>query len=165
MTDIYTQAIREAYASSSEPVLITLELSHPAWSEPVRVVYDHMDLVAPLTPGGPAATFVSCSFGCKLPKQGKDLPALEIWVDNVSQEIGEEMKAATGVRAPVSVTYREFLTDMLDQGPQYTLSGLTLKKVKVMFSRVSGTCGFLDFINRRCPSMRFTADDFPGLVR
>ena len=167
MTDTLTDAIKESYASSptGQAILITLELNHPAWTAPARVVYDHQDLVAPLSAGGADVTFARCAFGHKLPKQGKDLPALELWIDNVSREIGDQMKNAVGVRAPVDVTYREYLSDIIDQGPQFVLSGLSLKKVKLTLSRVSGTCGFLDFINRRCPNLRFTAAEFPGLVR
>jgi len=167
MTDTMTQAYIESCASSptGQEILITLELNHPAWPEPVRVVYDHQDLAAPLEAGGTYVVFQKCSFGHKHPKQGKDLPALEIWIDNVSKQIGDEMQEAVGYRAPVTVTLREYLSDILEQGPQYTLSGLSLRKVKVMFSRVTGTCGFLDFTNRRCPSLRFTAAEFPGLVR
>ncbi len=167
MTDELTEAIHESFASSptGQAILLTLELNHPAWSQPARVVYDNQDLVAPLVAGGADVTFRNCSFGHNWPKQGKDLPSIDIWIDNVSKEIGDEMKAASGVRAPVTVTLREYLSDILDQGPQSTLSGLSLRKVKATLSRVTGTCGFLDFINRRCPHLRFTADEFPGLVR
>ncbi len=167
MTDTMTEAIQESYASSptGQVILATLELNHPAWTAPARVVYDHQDLIAPLTAGGGNVTFQRCAFGYNLPRQSKDLPSMEIWVDNVSKEIGDQMKNATGVRAPVTVTYREYLSDLIDQGPQFVLSGLSLKKVKLTLSKVTGSCGFLDFINRRCPHLRFTATEFPGLVR
>jgi len=165
--DDMTEAIKEAYASSpvGVAILATMELTHPAWDEPVRVVYDHQDLVAPVVVGGPDVTFKRCSFGLTPPKQGKDMPQLSIWVDNVSREIGQAMQAARGTRAVVKLTFREYLSDNTAAGPQYTLSGLAMKKVTITAHRVIGTCGFLDFLSKKVPRLKFTRAEYPGLVR
>jgi hypothetical protein len=46
-------AIKEAYASATAIVYHTLEFRHPAFTEPIRVVRDHNDLLATLEATAP----------------------------------------------------------------------------------------------------------------
>lgn len=185
--DIWAQAIQEAYASAptSEVVLHTLELRHPSFTDDggaltaVRVVLDHgeeHEVAGVVTFGhyltleddapvqaGQSVLFQACAFGVSLPEQREgSLPSLEIELDNVTREIMEHLEGAVGQRAPVEVTYREWLSSDRT-APQFSLGGLTMKSVKSNALRVTGTAQFSDLINRTFPSRVYRPEEFRGL--
>ena len=148
MIDPWKEAIREAYASAPTDVRIlhTLELRHPTFLDDdggltaIRVVLEkvggkartiglRLEDDAPLQPGQ-TVQFQACPFGLDLPDlaEGK-LPEIQIWVDNVSQEIMPYLENAVSQRADLAVSYREFI-DGDDSGPQYILHGLKIRRVK-----------------------------------
>lgn len=175
MEEVWTDAIKEAYASALVNVIIlaTLELNHVSWTEPVRLVCDTLDLTAKtedhmegeiLVPGE-VVLFNRCAFSVLPPESSDKLPEIQIRIDNVSREISSHVDASMAQRAPIEITYREYLnTDPLD-GPHYVLTGLTLRRVTCTDTSVTGSATFGDFINRAFPREIFTAARFPGLVR
>ena len=64
-----SEAIKEAYASAPADVVIyhTLEINHPAFSEPIYVVRDYQDLNANLEDGTPV-TFLRLAFNLVKPE-------------------------------------------------------------------------------------------------
>lgn len=186
-TDLWTQAIEEAYASApaEEVILHTLELRHTGFLDDddqltaVRVVMDHgeahtvsgeevyghfltLEDDAPVQ-AGQSVLFQSCMFDFSLPEQREgSLPSLEIELDNVSREIMTHLERAVGQRAPLEVTYREWLSSDRTE-PQFILGGLTMKQVKSNSMRATGTAQFSDLINRSFPGKVYRADEFRGL--
>ena len=73
--DTLSQAIKEAYASAPANVIIyhTMELWHPAFTDPIRVVRDYDDLTATLESTAPrnageSVTFIAFNFDFTKPE-------------------------------------------------------------------------------------------------
>lgn len=165
-------AIREAYASAPSDVVIlhTLEIRHPSFATPIRVVNDHADLVATLEPdapldGGQPVTFVRFAFRFRLPDvMSTGMPEIELEIDNLAPEVIGYMDAAAQSGELIEVTYRAFLnTDT--SGPQNVPPlTLVLHDVQADVFAVRGRASFGDFGNRRWPGETYDAERFPGLI-
>ena len=171
MEEQWTDAIKEAYNMAPMGIIIhpTLELRHESWVTPVRIVCDTVDLSAKIEDsgyqGGTTQTFMACAFEVIPPESSDKLPEITISIDNVSHIISEQIDVAMTVRAPIEITYREYLnTDPLS-GPHYVLNRLTIRRITVNEKNITGTATFGDFINRAFPRQLFNTTEFPGLMR
>lgn len=182
--DIWSAALQEAYASApvSEVILHTLELRHPSFVETaVRVVLDYGDQYviggelldghyltlendAPIQ-SGQTVFFQSCMFSMDLPEQKEgSLPSIEIELDNVTRQIMGYLDAAIGTKAPMELTYREYLSSDKTM-PQFILGGLSMKEVKSNLGKVTGTAQFSDLVNKNFPGKIYRPGEFQGLVQ
>ena len=165
-------ALAEAYASAPTDALVlhTLELRHPAFATPSRVVNDHADLVATLEASAPvdalsAVTFIHFAFRFRLPDvQCTGLPTLEIEIDNVSGEILAYMDQAANSDSPVELTYRPYLSGDLGAPAMDPPITLILRDVEADAFAVRAQAGFGDYANRRFPGQWYDAERFPGLL-
>lgn len=165
-------AIQEAYASAPADVVIlhTLELRHPSFVAPIRVVNDHQDLTAtleasaPLDPSTPV-TFSRFAFRFSLPEvQTTGMPEIEIEIDNLDPTIIGYLDAAAQTEDLIEVTYRPFLssdTTAPQMDPPLTL---VLHDVEATVFSIRGRASFGDFGNNRFPSEAYDQERFPGLV-
>lgn len=165
-------AIREAYASAPVADIIyhTLELWHPAFTAPIRVVRDRAALDARLEPGaardgGDIVTFVAFAFDIVPPDQTTTgLPQCIIEIDNVSREIVAQIDLAVTQPEPIVAIYRAFLSGSVSLGPETDQPlELTLISVTANVFRVRAVCGFPDLLNRKFPGRVYDLDTFPGL--
>lgn len=165
-------AIAEAYASApaAEVILHTLELRHPSFTTPLRVVNDHRDLTATLEADAPqdpgaAVLFVAFSFRFKLPDvQKSGMPEIEIEIDNVSRDVLDYIDQAANSADLIEVTYRPYLesdTSAPQMDPPITL---VLHDVDADVFSIRGRASFGDYGNRRFPGEWYDAQRFPGLV-
>lgn len=168
-----SEALREAYALAPADQVIhhTIELWHPAFDVPVRVVRDHKAIDARIEAGadrdaGALVTFTAFAFDLTLPDQTTTaLPRAILSIDNVGQEIVQQLDLAATSQDPIRVIYRAYLSDALEEGPQNDPPlVMTLTGVSATPLRIRGECGFPDLLNRRFPARDYTAEDFPGLV-
>jgi len=166
-------AIREAYASApdDEVILHTLEIWHPAFTEPIRVVRDDAAVDARLEDtaarnAGEVVTFVAYAFDVTPPEQtSSGLPQCVIEIDNVSREILAQIDLAVASGTPVSVIYRAFLSSDLDGGPENDPPlEMTISAISATALRIRATAGFPDLLNLRFPSMDYDLETFPGLA-
>lgn len=167
-----TQAIKEAYAAAPSDVVIhhTLELRHPAFTQPLRVVRDYAALDATLEASAPEdpsteVTFTAFAFDLVKPEVNSDgRPQITIEIDNVSREIIANIEAAMSSQASIEVTYREYLSTDLT-GPQNDPPlHMNIVRITADLFRVRADATFGDFSNRRFPAVAYTAETFPGLV-
>lgn len=166
-----SQAIMEAYASApDDPIYHTLELRHPAFTTPIRVVRDWADLTATLEASAPAnpgetVTFVRFAFDFTKPEvSASGVPQLTIEIDNVDRAIVANIEAALTTADMVQATYREYLGSDLS-GPQNDPPiHMTIMSITADVFRVRATAGFPDLMNRRFPSTEYDSETFPGLV-
>ena len=166
-----SQAIREAYAAAptDEVILHTLELNHSAFTQPIRVVRDHVDLTAtlestaPVDPGAPV-TFVAYAFEIEPPQIDGPRPEVTIRIDNVSREITRNIEAAAVSGQPLTLIYRPYLsTDT--SGPQMDPPlYLTVTDIQADIWSVTARATFADLGNKRFPGEDYTSERFPGLV-
>lgn len=168
-----TAAIREAYASAPSDSIIyhTLEIWHPNFSVPIRVVRDRADLTAKLEASAPRnagtlQTFVGFAFDIVPPDATfSAVPQCTIEMDNVSREILSQIEASLGSQEPITVIYRAFLSSNLAVGPENDPPlTLTVLAISATVFRLRATCGFGDLANKRFPSKDYTAAVFPGLI-
>lgn len=173
MTDTtLSQAIKEAYASAPSNVLIyhTLELRHPAFTAPIRVVRDYEDLTATLEATAPedastAVLFVRFSFDFTKPEvSANGVPQMAIEIDNVDRSIVANIEAALATTDLVQATYREFISTDLTAPQNDPPIHMTLMSISADVFRVKAVAGFPDLVNRRFPSTAYDAETFPGLV-
>lgn len=165
-------AIREAYASAPSDVVIlhTLELRHPSFDQPIRVVNDHKDLTARLEPTAPQnpgedVLFVRFAFRFSLPDvMSTGMPEIEIEIDNLAPEIISYMDTAAQTEQLIEVTYRPYLSTDLKSPQMDPPLTLVLHDVEATIFTVRGRASFGDFGNRRFPNQLYDAQRFPGLV-
>ena len=173
MTDsTLSQALKEAYAAAPAGLVIyhTLELWHPAFTTPIRVVRDYVDLTATLESSAPrdasaSVLFVAFNFDITKPEVSPTgVPQITITMDNVDRSIVANIEAAMGSTDMVQVIYREFLsTDMSAPQNNPPLTMTILNIVADVF-KVTATAGFNNLMNKRFPTLEYSAETFVGLV-
>ena len=167
-----TQAIKEAYASAPANLIIyhTIELWHPAFTGPIRVVRDYTDLVATLESTAPrnpstAVTFVGFNFEFTKPEvSSTGVPQVSLTIDNVDRSIVANIEAALSTTDLVTVIYREFLSSDLtapQNNPPLTMSITT---VSADLYKVTAVASFPNLMNKRFPNLEYSAETFVGLL-
>jgi len=163
-------AIKEAYASATGIIYHTLELRHPDFDTPIRVVRDHQDLTATLedtAPSDPGAqvTFVGFAFDFSKPEVSPTgVPQLTITMDNVSRDIVANIELAMGSTELVKVTYREYLDSDLT-GPQNDPPiHMDIISISATVFQVTATAGFPNLMNRKFPTLSYSPEEFPGVT-
>lgn len=168
-----SEAIREAYAIApvDEVIVHTLELHHPAFAVPIRVVRDRVAVDARLEAGAPLnageiVTFVPYAFDIVPPDQTTGgAPQAVIEIDNVSRDILVQVRAAIREAAPVQAIYRAYLASGLTDGPENDPPAvLELKSVSATPLRIRATAGYPDLLNAAFPRLVYDLDRFPGLL-
>ena len=167
-----SDAIREAYASAPVDQIIyhTLELWHPAFSTPIRVVRDFNSLEARIEAGaardaGSVVTFVGFAFDIIPPDQTTSgVPQCIIEIDNVDRTILSQIDLAVQSAEQITAIYRAYLSDALLDGPENDPPmELMMISVSATPFRIRGTAGFPDLINLRFPKLDYDLEVFPGL--
>lgn len=160
-------ALQEAYAAAPSDVVVyhTLEINHPAFTQPIYVVRDNANLEADLEDGGGTVTFVRFAFDLVKPEVSTaGVPQCTVEFDNVSREILANIQLAMADTQPISITYREYLGDDLSTPQNDPPLTMSLSNIKADVFRVRSTSGFGDLNNRRFPTEEYTDGRFPGLV-
>lgn len=164
-------ALKEAYASApaDDVILHTLEIRHSTFTQPIRVVRDHQDLVAFLEADAPAnpgeeVTFVRLAFDFTLPEVSKSTsPEIEIGLDNVTGEIAGYLDSAANSPDLIEITYRPYLASDLS-GPQMNPPlTLVIRSVSANVFRATARAGYADLANLKFPSETYDTERFAGL--
>lgn len=168
-----SDALREAYASAPADIVIhdTLELWHPAFSAPIRVVRDVVDLDARIEASavrdaGVVVTFRAYAFDVVPPDVvSENLPQVTIEIDNVGSEILAQIDAAILAGDPIEVIHRRYLSDTLDDGPENDPPlHMVLIQVSATLLRLRAVAGFSTLMDRKFPRLDYDLETFPGLA-
>lgn len=165
-------AIKEAYASAPANVVIyhTIELRHPAFTSPIRVVRDYANLSARLEltavdSPGQVVDFIGFSFEFTKPEvSAAGVPQIQIEIDNVDRAIVANIEAAMSSTELVQCTYREFISTDLSAPQNNPPLNMTIITVSADVFRVKCTAGFPNLMNYKFPRTEYDAETFPGLV-
>ncbi len=165
-------AIKEAYASAptDSVILHTLELRHPDFVAPIRVVNDHANLTATLEAAAPvnpgqSVEFIRFAFRFTMPElMTTGTPEIEIEIDNVDASIVAYMDAAAQSDQLIEVTYRPYLSTDLSAPQMDPPITLVMHDVECDVFAVRGRASFGDFANYRFPTETYDQERFPGLV-
>jgi hypothetical protein len=173
MTDTtLSQALKEAYASAPANTVIyhTLEFRHSAFTQPIRVVKDFVNLTATLESTAPlnpstAVTFLAFAFDLTKPEVSpNNVPQITISIDNVGREIVSNIEAAITSTELVQVTYREFLSTDLSAPQNNPPLTMTVMAITADVFKLTATAGFPDLMNRKFPTTEYDAQIFAGLL-
>lgn len=167
-----SDAIREAYATAPVDEIIhhTIELSHPAFTQPIRVVQDKVALDARIEAGaafnaGEVVTFAPWGFNVVPPEVSSDaVPEMVLEIDNIDRAILAELDAAVMSGEEVTVIYRQYLDHAALDGPE-TLPPpeMTLTAVSANPFRLRGVASFDTLYDAAFPNLFYDLETFPGL--
>jgi hypothetical protein len=166
-----SQALKEAYAAAptNEIAYHTLEIYHPAFTAPIRVVRDYVDLNATLEASAPRnpsslVTFVGYGFDIVPPEVSPTgVPTCTITIDNVARDIVENLELAMASMQSISVIYRLYLSSDLSQPQNNPPMTLTIINITADVFKVTATASFGDLVNKKFPSVLYDLTTFPGL--
>lgn len=166
-------ALAEAYAiaPSDEVIYHTLELWHPAFSQPIRVVRDYANIDARIEAtaardAGTVVAFTAYAFNVIPPDQSATaLPQCTIAIDNVSREIAAQIDLAIMQGDPVIVIYRSYLSSALTIGPEND-PPLEMELIAIGATplQLNATAGFPNLLDKRFPGLDYDMETFVGLL-
>ena len=162
-----TDAEKEAYANSrsNEAHLATLELNHPAFTQPLRIVHDNEDLTAPLE-DDTEGLFIAFPFEIARPPISEEPnPSVSIKIDNVSGFITPYLELASKSGEEIALIFRPYLYDQDTE--VLTLLGqplrLTITNASSTMTSATLTAAHVNFANLPFPGEKYAPDRFPGL--
>lgn len=141
--------------SSSDVVLVLLEITHPDMPAPARVVRDTQDLVSN------GNVFVATGFDFTFPDdKGAAAPRAELVVDNIGRELMNWIEASKGGRG-AEVRLMVVLRDTPDViEADYRLG---LARVVVDQWKISGELGYGNLLDLPAVAVRYDPSTAPGL--
>ena len=160
-----TPAEQEAYANcrADRVHLVTLELSHPAFTDTLFVVRDNHDLSATLD--GQPVVFRACWFDITRPPISEDPdPSLTIQIDNVSGLLTPYLMAASKAPDLTDLIFRPYEWREEDSTAE-CLSELRLKvrNANADMSSASITAALVNPANILWPRETYTPERFRAL--
>jgi hypothetical protein len=168
-----SEALKEAYASADDDVVIinTIEIRHPAFTTPIRVVADfavvnaRLEAQAPSN-GGELVDFQPFAFELSLPEVvDSGVPELELKIDNVSREIIKNIELAMTLPEKLELTYRAFLSNDLETGPHNDPPmHMNITSVEADAVAITARASIGNYVNRKFPSKEYDETRFPGLI-
>lgn len=164
MNTTLSEAAKEAYAIApkGEVVLETLELSHPALSDVIRLVKDRSSHTFGVD--GVDRVFDACGFRMALPAAGESgLQELSIAIDNVDLRITDFINAVKESATAVNVKYRLYLVSDPSTAQNDPPLILSLTDVNMNDIEVTGKATFADVLNKAFLSILYTRARFPGI--
>lgn len=170
---IVSDEIREAYAVAPRDRVVwqTVELRHPAFEVPVRLVRGRrrgVPLVATLESNAPlnageAVSFDPFAFEFIPPGQDSNGPTpARAVVDNISGALIEKLDLTLTDNRAIEVTYRVFRDDQLN-APGDVVRNLFLTDVEVTASRATGELRYREVATQGFPLKLYSRDLFPAL--
>lgn len=170
MVDRVTQAMQEVYAAvpSNVVTLHTLELDHPAFVTPIRVVTGDDGTPAaqevPLTlETGEEVDFIAFGFDVTPPGFDDKGPTPgRIRIDAVSGELWDPLEAAATSSGAIAVTYRAWRHDQRGE-PGDVIKGLKLRRVGLSETAAEGDVGFDEVGKQAFPRQTYSIDLYPAL--
>ena len=154
--------LEQVYASGGDCIISTLELSCPAWSEPVLICNGFENQTC-ITEDLRTLVFIAAGIDVALPKKGNTGgQTLTFAIGNVTGEAQQKIDQALDDEQRITATYRMFLASdkSTPAEPPYkmTVLGGTMQGAGVQIQ-----CGFFDLINTKWPRELYTTDFAPGL--
>ena len=162
-----TPAEKEAYANADDTriTLYTLELNHPGFTQPLRIVADNDPLTAEIE-DGESVLFTPFWFKLKRPPINEEPdPSISITIDNVSGFMTPYLDAASRSGESIRLIFRPFLIDQSDHSTTRMASlSMAIRNASSNMTSVTITAAHVNPANLPFPSENYTIDRFIGLV-
>lgn len=159
-----TDVIKEAYARARpDTVYETIELDHPSFAEPLRIITGWDEgMILPIG-GGQFGTFQACQVGVTLPGVDKDGPTpAKITIDNVSDKIRPYLQDAILSSLPITLTYRAYASSDMTQ-PGDVIGDLELWDVDLTATSAEGTLKYKELELQAFPLATYDTTYYPAL--
>lgn len=169
----FSEAAQEAFASapSHEIIYYTIEMLHPAFEVPIRLVQGNDTIIARLEKDadinpGEMVEFIGAPWELSLPKTEEGtIPEIQLTFDNVSREIAKHMSEAVQQEEPVKVVFRPYLDSALDAGPQMKIPiEMEILDATANNYQIQLTANVEDIFHAAFPLERYTNERFPTLI-
>ncbi|BBR53850.1 MULTISPECIES: DUF1833 family protein [Pseudomonas] len=162
-SSILEQIYREAVASGGKEAFVrTLEITCPAWSQPVLICNGFKDRVCG-TEDGRLLTFEAANIGIALAaKNNKGNQALAFGVDNTTGRVQQFADEAIDANARVTAVYRVYLASDLS-APCEKPYRMSVDSDSFEQNQATLQCGFFDLIGTAFPRVIAYTERFPGL--
>jgi len=162
-----TPAEKEAYANADDTrvMLYTLELMHPKFTQPLRIVADNDPLTTEIETGD-TVEFTPFFFSIKRPPISEEPdPSLQITVDNVSGFMTPYLDIASRSGDSIHVVFRPYLVDEGDSSiTRLSSIKLAIRNASANMTSVTLTAAHINPANLPFPKENYTSDRFPGLA-
>lgn len=160
---ILEDTYREALASGGKESFVrTLELTCPAWAEPVLICNGFRDRICG-TEDGRLLKFEAANIGFALAsKNNKGNQALAFAVDNTTGKVRHLADQAIDANERVTATYRVYLASDLS-APCERPYRMTVESDSFESNSSNLQCGFFDLIGTAWPRKLYTTNFTPGL--
>jgi hypothetical protein len=161
---ILEDTYREALASGGKESFVrTLELTCPAWAEPVLICNGFTDRVCG-TEDGRLLAFRAANIGIALPqKNNRGNQALAFAVDNTTGEVQRKADQALDAFARITGTYRVYLLSDLST-PCDRPYRMSISSDSIEQNQGNLQCEFFDVIGTGFPRKRYNTNDFRALI-
>ena len=145
-----------------DAIIRTLELTCPAWDNPVYICTGFEDVTA-TTEDGRTITFIGANIDIALAaKNNKGNQTLAFTVDNTTGEVTQRVDQSIDANARVTATYRTYLSGNLAAPAErpYVLSVLSgsIQGVEAQLQT-----GFFNMIGVAWPRELYTVNEYPAL--
>lgn len=170
-----SQAIKEAYARAGSTTVhkMALELRHPQWPAPARMIDHASNIMLTLEPGAPAnpgqsVVFTGVGMDILEPELGAEPTAeMTITIDGVAGSMHALLEAAAVTLDPIDATLRAVALDTANDAVIGTMTPyhLQLKSSAINLTTVQLTLGRIAPVNMTFPRRRYAPDTYPQLYR
>lgn len=146
---------------SGVQTVTTLQLDHPSFDEPARVVADNENLTATIE-DGTEVLFKAVAFRGVGPAQSENKwPEIEMSIDGATGVLEPYLDQSLESDEPIIVTFREYVRDRAMDGPGRVTGGLELDRTSADDLTISGTAGFYGLDVKF--GKTYDPSDFPGV--
>lgn len=154
--------LNQIYASGGDVIIPTLELTCPAWDEPLLLCGGFEDQVC-TTEDDRTLTFVASGIDVALPKRdNRGAQNLVFAIDNVTGEAQRRVDQALIAEERVTIIFRQFLASDKST-PAETPYVFTVLSGRMVGSQVQITSGFFNAIGTAWPRKLYTTNFAPGI--
>lgn len=168
----FSEALEEAYASApkGEIILNTVEILHPSFEVPIRLVRNNRNIIAKLEKDAyenpnEMVEFIGAPWDFIMPSIEEDrVPEFGITFDNVSKEITKAISEAVKLPTPVIMIFRPFLASALEYGSQLDPPiEMEIAKASADNFKIKITANMEDTFYAAFLTQRYTDERFPAV--
>ena len=165
MSTTWEQAAREAIANGQvdDPILDTIELTHPDTATELFYVRDFADHDFTLEDGFTVQTFKRAGFQIETPvTASQGLQQMAVKVDNVGLEASDFVNEIKHSKEAVSLVYRQYLLSDPTTPARRPLK-MFLTDFKITVDSVISKAVIQDIVNTPMIAKKYTKEFFPAL--
>ena len=174
--DLRKKALAEAYASApkGQLPLDTLEIDHPSFTQPIRVVRWPVDGPeprifrlrleddAPINPGA-VVEFIGFPFELKIPESSSDAEGtIEIRLA-VYQDVDKILARAALSQGIITAIYRQYVTGLELDGPSDDWPGIEIQSPRREGGDIIANGAILGWMKKTSREL-YSRNKFPGIV-